>query len=216
MAIVVAVAGAGDVVVQGLWDILREASDLEVIDEYPLGSPHVGTLPDVVVYDVLALHRDEGAELADLINGRQTAVVVLGRELRPDLALRPAARGAAGYVSLEASACEIVSVIREAAGGQWSSQDAPALGCEAGLTNREAKILGDVVQGFSNAEIARRQMVTANTVKSYIRTTYRKIGATSRAQAVSWGLRHGFDPSAQSVETLPISDSAARGRLLAR
>lgn len=44
------------------------------------------------------------------------------------------------------------------------------------------------------AEIVRRQSVSLTTVKSYIRSTYRKIGVTSRAQAVSWGLQHGFEP----------------------
>ena len=47
MAIVVAVAGAGDVVEGGLRSILREARDLEVMDEFP----HFGVIPDVVVYD---------------------------------------------------------------------------------------------------------------------------------------------------------------------
>lgn len=199
MAIVVAVAGAGDVVEGGLWHILGQAPDLEVMDEIPLTFPYVGVLPDVVLYDVMAVQHDHGAELAKLIDARETAVVLVGRDLRPDLALRTAARGAAGYVSLEASACEILSVIRAAAGGETPSEEAPALGTEAGLTNREATILADIVRGFANTEIACRQSVSINTVKSYIRSTYRKIGVTSRAQAVSWGLQHGFDPQAHRV-----------------
>ena len=51
MAIVVAVAGAGDVVTRGLWHILGQAPDLEVMNEYPLTFPQVGALADVVVYD---------------------------------------------------------------------------------------------------------------------------------------------------------------------
>jgi DNA-binding NarL/FixJ family response regulator len=148
----------------------------------------------VVLYDVVASQDDEGVELARLIQSRHVAVVVLGRELRPDLALRPAARGAAGYVSLEASACVIVAVIRAAAAGRSWSESAPALGCEASLTQREAEVLGDIVRGFSNAEIACRQSISINSVKSYIRSAYRKVGVTSRSQAVSWGLQHGFDP----------------------
>ena len=31
-------------------------------------------------------------------------------------------------------------------------------------------------------------------MKTYIRTAYRKIGVTRRAQAVAWGMRHGFEP----------------------
>jgi len=207
MAIVVAVAGAGDVVTGGLWHILRQAPDLEVMNEYPLTHPHLGVLADVVLYDVVALQYDGGVELAKLIRTGETPVVVVGRELRPDLALRPATRGAAGYVSLEAPACEFLSVVRAAACGAACSENAPALGGEAGLTTREALILRDIVQGFANSEIAFRQSVTVNTVKSYIRSTYRKIGVTTRAQAVSWGLQHGFDPHAQ-LERMP--DAADR------
>ena len=100
-----------------------------------------------------------------------------------------------------------MSAVREASCGRCAAQ-APALGCEVGLTNREAKILGDIVRGFGNSEIAFRQSVTINTVKTYIRSAYRKIGATSRAQAVSWGLQHGFDPNTQS-EDIPASHNRA-------
>ena len=76
MAIVVAVAGAGDVVAGGLQHILGQAPDLEVMNEFALMFPHVGVLPDVVLYDVIAVHHDDGAELANLINARESAVVV--------------------------------------------------------------------------------------------------------------------------------------------
>jgi DNA-binding NarL/FixJ family response regulator len=55
------------------------------------------------------------------------------------------------------------------------------------------QILGDIVKGFSNIEITQRRSLSINSVKSYIRATYRKLGVTSRSQAVSWGLQHGFE-----------------------
>ena len=39
------------------------------------------------------------------------------------------------------------------------------------------------------------KLLGINTVKTYIRTAYRKIGATRRAQAVVWGMKHGFEPN---------------------
>jgi DNA-binding NarL/FixJ family response regulator len=194
MAIVVAVAGAGDVVAEGLWHILGQAPDLEVMHEYSLSFPHLGVLPDVVLYDVVAVQRDGGAELATLMNAHEAAVVIVGRDLRPDLALRATSRWPAAYVSLEAPASEILTVIREAAGGEINHENSPALGGEAQLTHREVLVLGDIVKGFANAEIASRQSISHNTLKSVIRSTYRKMGVTTRAQAVSWGLQHGFEP----------------------
>jgi DNA-binding NarL/FixJ family response regulator len=191
MAIAVAVAGAGDIVTEGLWHVLGAHPDLEVLREYPGACSSRGRRPDVVLYDAMAIQHDGGAELAALVETGESAVVVVGRELRPALATRAAALGAIGYVSLEAPLPCILSAIREAAAGQVSRP--PVLGGEAGLTAREAAVLGDIVKGFSNQEIAQRQCLSINSIKSYIRSAYRKLDVTSRSQAVSWGLEHGFE-----------------------
>ena len=36
--------------------------------------------------------------------------------------------------------------------------------------------------------------MSVNTVKTYIRTAYRKMGVNTRARAVLWGVDHGFRP----------------------
>ncbi|MEP7332012.1 MAG: LuxR C-terminal-related transcriptional regulator [Terracoccus sp.] len=78
-----------------------------------------------------------------------------------------------------------------------ATQDVPANSGESwrwerdSLTRREAQVLCLIGEGLSNQDIAAAIFVTVNTVKSYIRTAYRKIGVTSRAQAVRWALVHG-------------------------
>jgi DNA-binding CsgD family transcriptional regulator len=47
----------------------------------------------------------------------------------------------------------------------------------------------------SNQEAADRLYLTINTVKSVIRSAYAKIGVGTRAQAVAWGVDHGFETS---------------------
>ncbi len=49
-----------------------------------------------------------------------------------------------------------------------------------------------VVLGHSNQEIADSIFLSINSVKTYIRSTYRKIGVTTRAQAIVWAIQHGF------------------------
>ena len=49
-----------------------------------------------------------------------------------------------------------------------------------------------------NQEIAARVFLSINSVKTYIRTAYRKMGVKTRPQAVLWLLRHGFDPEAEA------------------
>ena len=57
-----------------------------------------------------------------------------------------------------------------------------------------------ITQGKSNAEVAMLTFLSSNTVKSYIRTIYRKIGVASRTQAVLWGVDHGFTPDRHRIE----------------
>jgi DNA-binding CsgD family transcriptional regulator len=62
----------------------------------------------------------------------------------------------------------------------------------ADLSPRENDVLRLISQGLSNEEIALELFVTINTVKSFIRSAYRKLGITRRSQAVIWGARHGL------------------------
>lgn len=65
-------------------------------------------------------------------------------------------------------------------------------GQHKGLTPRESEVLSLIVSGLSNHDIAHRIYVSINSVKSYVRSAYRKMGVSSRSQAVVWGLEHGF------------------------
>lgn len=53
------------------------------------------------------------------------------------------------------------------------------------LSFREKQILGMVVMGFTNAEIATRLVVAESTVKSHLTAAFRKLGVRSRSEASS-------------------------------
>ena len=61
-------------------------------------------------------------------------------------------------------------------------------------SSEQGRRLRLVVLGLSNQEIAGELYVSVNSVKTYIRSAYRKIGVTTRPQVVSWCVRHGFPP----------------------
>ena len=64
-----------------------------------------------------------------------------------------------------------------------------------GLTRREQDVVGLIASGLPNTEIADRLYLSINSVKTYIRTAYRKMGVERRPQAVVWALQHGLGPS---------------------
>lgn len=51
-----------------------------------------------------------------------------------------------------------------------------------------------ITQGLTNWEIVARSYITMNSLKSYIRSAYRKMGVERRSQAVRWGMEHGMLP----------------------
>jgi DNA-binding CsgD family transcriptional regulator len=61
-----------------------------------------------------------------------------------------------------------------------------------GLSRREADVLHLIACGLSNQEIAGSLYLSINSVKTYIRSAYRRIGVTRRSQAVAWSVRRGL------------------------
>lgn len=99
-------------------------------------------------------------------------------------------RDAHGYVFKGTPAPELVDSIRSAHRGDFANlfPDATLLNRTEGLSPREAQILSLIAEGLSNEEISKTLFLGINSIKSYIRTGYRKIGVQTRAQAVIWAL----------------------------
>jgi len=68
----------------------------------------------------------------------------------------------------------------------------PASAYPAGLTRREAEVLGLLAAGHSNKEIAAELFLSERTVERHITTVYRKIGTHRRTEAMAFALRHGL------------------------
>jgi DNA-binding CsgD family transcriptional regulator len=58
------------------------------------------------------------------------------------------------------------------------------------LSRREREVVSLISQGLTNQEIAEKLYLSVNSVKTYIRTAYRRIDVTRRSQAVIWGIRN--------------------------
>jgi DNA-binding NarL/FixJ family response regulator len=160
---------------------------------------------DVVLYDVLGLQHGDGKDLEKAVKAHPGRVLALSRELQPGLTARALAIGAITSVSLGADAEELVDAVEAFAAGRLEDGSQADLdnqadqrrrrGRDVNLSPRELEVLGLIVAGRSNEELAAELYLSINTVKSAIRSVYRKIGVTSRAQAVAWGVEHGFPTS---------------------
>ena len=184
-----------EVVAVGLRVILENAvSPFHITTEIPAGLE-----PDVVLYDVIKLVDEDGNDLDYWLTESSSTVIAIDRTLRPSLAACAREKGVEWSITLGITASELITVIQDAISGQlddssiaqeWEAND--YLGQDAGLTRREAEILGLIVQARSNLEVAEDTFLSINSVKTYIRSAYRKICVSTRSQAVVWGIQHGF------------------------
>jgi DNA-binding NarL/FixJ family response regulator len=73
---------------------------------------------------------------------------------------------------------------------------------ESALTARELEILSLVAEGLSRDAIARQLYISPKTVGTHIERIFKKVGAHTRAQAVSFAYQHGLLPTERVPRTL--------------
>jgi DNA-binding NarL/FixJ family response regulator len=160
--------------------------------------------PDVVLYDVMSLLGGDTGALAFFVEMSGAKVLAVGRDLRPDLVGRAFASGVDGYISLGADEHELLAAVRAAVSGgepdpevdsRTAASGVHLNGAGVALSPRETEVLALIAAGLSNKQIAAHMFLSINSVKTYIRSAYRKIGVQSRSGAVSWAIRHGFAPN---------------------
>ena len=131
---------------------------------------------------------------------------------RPEVVRAAVQHGASGYACKNWTSRQLVSALEQVVGGfrvgagatvppasRVTSTLAADDVAEAGLSPREVELLRLVAQGLSNQDIAEVMSVSVNSVKSYIRSAYRKIGVTRRTQAVLWTLAHDLERAPKRV-----------------
>jgi DNA-binding CsgD family transcriptional regulator len=119
----------------------------------------------------------------------------------PAVILGESNSAAAGVLSNRVDAVQIDAALRAVAVGLTVRQreaDAPHFASfeerepEALLTPREIEVLIALSEGMSNKAVARRLDISQHTVKFHVESIFRKLGVTTRAEAVAKGLRQGI------------------------
>jgi NarL family two-component system response regulator LiaR len=166
---------------------------------------------DIVMYDSFAQPESDHHKIRQLVaNPRARHTVVSTWNFHHDLVAQAREQGVRGYLSKTLPARELVAALEAVHAGKEVVSD-PLRRAESsigldwpgrreGITDRESEILALITQGKNNAEITALTYLTPNTITSYNCARYRKIGATSRTQAVLWGVKNGFAPDHHRIE----------------
>jgi DNA-binding NarL/FixJ family response regulator len=175
--------------------------------------------PDITLYDVPG--STPAREVLEYLTSRPRGgrLVLYAWDIRPDVVGTALTAGVAGYLSKSLSAASLVDALQRVTLGDTVVRGrrvtaSPEV-ANAELTRREAQVLGLIASGMSNADIARATNLSINSVKTYIRGAYQKIGARNRAQALLWALQNGCTSDA-SLAHPPVAARRGRRPLVSR
>jgi len=189
----VVIAGVAALLADHRIDVVETDASLPVVSDV-----------DIVLYDTFGQVQGDGLDLEDFVRDSRAKVVIYSWNLQPELVDRAVESGASGYLSKVLTGAEIVAALERIMAGETvvvsgshetsvdGAGDWP--GRSVGLSPREAEVMALITQGLSNQEIADRAYLSINSVKTYIRSAYRKAGVQRRSQAVLWGVAHDFRP----------------------
>lgn len=162
---------------------------------------------DAVIVEAVGENADSLIEeLLDSELAEEVAVVVLTEERqRPRFAgaLRGAVRA---ILPVDISSDQLIAAIEAAASGlvvlhpsevgsvlpEASAESRQLAELAEALTPRESQVLQMLASGLGNKEIAAKLSISEHTVKFHVASILGKLGAATRTEAVSLGIRHGL------------------------
>jgi len=168
-----------------------------------------GLKPDIVLCDV-RMQGASGLDLCRLVRERdpERKVILLSVYDDEQYLFQALRVGASGYLLKGISSDELVRQLESVHSGATAIDPGLAAravdtaarlqrdefwpGARHGLTQRESEILSFVVTGLSNRGIANKLVIGDETVKSHLRSIYRKLGVSDRTSAVATALREGI------------------------
>ena len=187
------------VVRTGLAAMLGAEKDIHVIDQAKNGKEAVDKAlanpPDVVVMDLRMPEMDGVEATVELQQKLPSArILVLTSFGEADDVAHALEAGAAGAITKTAEDAELVDVVRRiAAGENYVSptlrkllRDNPPV---QKLSPRQTEILGYMVKGLTNKDIASLLRIREDSVEEHVNTILAKIDASNRTEAVAIALR---------------------------
>jgi DNA-binding NarL/FixJ family response regulator len=212
MTITILIADDQPLVRAGLTQLIGTQPDFELVGEAADGRQAASRAavlrPDVVVMDVRMPDLDgiEAARRVVALRPDPPRVLLLTTFDLDEYVFEGLAAGASGFLLKHAPPEEIVLAIRAAAAGDALVSPAPmrrlvehfvrgrpaAAPDLSQLTGREREVLGLLVRGLSNADIARTLVIGEATAKTHVTRILTKLRLRDRAHAVVYGYETGL------------------------
>ncbi|KLO26603.1 LuxR family transcriptional regulator [Mycolicibacter heraklionensis] len=203
-----------EMVIEGLRAMLTAFADrIEVVGQAINAEQAMAVIaetdPDIVLCDV-RMRGESGLDLCLALRERdpERKVVMLSVYDDEQYLFEALRVGASGYLLKSISSDDLVHQIELAHRGETVIDPGLAAraagtaarlqrdefwpGARQGLTQRESEILAYMVSGLSNRGIATKLVIGDETVKSHLRSIYRKLGVSDRTGAVATALREGI------------------------
>lgn len=203
MAISILLADDHSIMRQGLKQLLEMEDDLKVIGEAGTGGETIkkaGELqPDIILLDI-NLPDMSGLKVLQILKEQNCSSKVIVLTIHDDWEYvnRTVKLGARGYLLKDVEAQSLYRAIRDVNSGKtyihpnlaWDIITQKQKTLSTGkLTSREKEILGLISQGFSNADIADKLVISEKTVRNHVSNIYRKLQVNDRTQAALLGMR---------------------------
>jgi DNA-binding NarL/FixJ family response regulator len=203
-----------EMVIEGLKAMLAAFADRVTVVGQAVGAERALSVidelkPDIVLCDV-RMKGSSGLDLCLELRERDPdqKVVMLSVYDDEQYLFQALRVGASGYLLKSINSDELVRQLESVHSGETAIDPGMAAravytaarmqrdefwpGARQGLTQRESEILSYVVNGLSNRGIANKLVIGDETVKSHLRSIYRKLGVNDRAGAVATALREGI------------------------
>jgi DNA-binding NarL/FixJ family response regulator len=195
-------AGLQSMLADSRVDVVGSATDFETIS-----GQLVDVEPDVVLVEIAAdAHEELLNALEDAEIAREYTVIVLSEQPRADWFSKALRAGVRAVLPRDVTPEQLRAALEAAAAGLVvvhpsevnavlpapAALSSPIRELAEALTPREREVLQMISAGLGNKEIAGRLSISEHTVKFHVASILGKLGASSRTEAVSIGIRHGL------------------------
>lgn len=195
-----------DLVSRGLEEMCGRADREFRVHNITTDGPSPGPV-DIVLYDGFTTMREGAHNASELLRiARARHLVIYSWNVKRVLVEAALRGGASGYLDKRLGFEDLTEALGQVYNGDRVVRVAPAPLARPAtdsraaptrpgdLGQREAEIVGLIAQGLGNQEISEQLYLSINTIKSYVRSAYRKMRVETRVQAVLWAIDHGLVP----------------------